>query len=276
MTVACAICTAHARPDRWACTACQVRLDTLLADIGGLHARLDAAPRGGATASRGAPGFRSSPAASLDVVLLTDPRTRMSPEDRWAAATINVLSGWGCHGSTVAALVHELRQHLDRLTGYGWVDELHRALVDHHRELQRVHGELAPSVSIGPCPVYVITEEDDDASEDEVGRVCRGRIRAEAWGTVATCSRCGCVWRGREQWHRLGDTLGPAEMDAAELARYFGHDTASTVRTWASRDRWPRRRRNGRTLYRLDAALQTWARLHPAEAAAAQAEVGTG
>lgn len=234
----------------------------MLGEVAALHARLDPAPRGGAGASRGAPGFRSAPAASLDVVLLTDRRTVPAGEDRWAAATVNALSGWGATADTVDGLVAGLRERLDWLTAQRWVDEFHAALTHQHRELQRVNGELEPSVTIGPCPVYVITDEADDASDDEVGRVCRGRIRAEAWGTVATCTRCGNVWRGLAQWRRLGDALGPAELDAPELARYFGHDTPSTVRTWASRDRWRRRRRNGRTVYRLDDALATWTRLN--------------
>lgn len=270
----CLICAERAHPDRWACSACTGRLDTLLVGIGSLHARLDAAPRGGATASRGAPGFASSPAASLDVVLLTDPRTRATREDRFVAATVNVLTGWGTPGREVPELVAGLRASLPRITARPWVDDFHRALEEHHRDLQRVHGELEPSVSIGPCPLLVIDDEDDD--DEEVGRVCRGRIRAQAWGTVATCGRCGTVWRGIPAWRDLGRTLGPVYLDAPELARYLGHDTPSTVRTWASRDRWPRRRRNGRTVYRLDAALATWARLNaPAElSTGAEREVG--
>lgn len=260
---ACTICRAEpARPEWFICSGCAGSLDKLLADITRDFAALDATP-GGGSKGRGSPGFRSSPAARPDVLLLRDPRTRITREDRWAGATVNVLADWIDEAEatptdwTVAGLVDALRGQLDRIAARPWVDDLWRDLTDHHRELLRVSGLLEPSVAIGPCPVVVALDDDDEPIQ------CGGRIRARAWGTKATCGRCRSQWVGANDWRALGRALGPVELDAAELARYFGHSTPSTVRTWASRDHWPRRRSGGRTVYPLTAALATWARLNP-------------
>lgn len=240
-----------APPDGWVlCHGCVRQLDDTLAEIGHAHRLLDPRParRGG---GRGAPGYRSTPPADLDVITLTDPRTAITREDGYTGATVNVLAGWGPTGATVADLVTNLRGGLDQLAARPWAADLLDAAARQLRRLQRAIGDLDPEVVVGGCPVLV-----DD-------RACQGRIRASAFGHPAVCGRCGSRWTGPVQWMQLAQALGPAEMDAADLARYFGHDTSSTVRTWASRDQWPRRRAGGRTLFPLQSAVASWAARQP-------------
>lgn len=266
----CDVCADHAPGHDWRlCHACTRTLEATLTGIADCYRRLDPLP-GNRRVGRVAPGYRSTPAARLDVLLLTDPRTRLTREDRWVTATVNELRGWvelldGEPASTVAQLADQLRGNLDRVVAAAWAADAYTSLAAHHRELRRVLGELEPSVTVGPCPVLVAADPDglDEADErdDVEPRPCGGRIRAAAFGRTATCGRCGSTWRGLAEWRALGRALGPAEMDAAEMARFFGLGSASTVRTWAHRDSWPRRRAGGRTVYPLRSALETWARV---------------
>lgn len=241
-----------APPDGWTlCHGCVRTLDETLAAIGRAHRLLDPRParRGG---GRGAPGFRSTPPADLNVIALTDPRTTITAEEGWTGATVNVLAGWGPTGATVDDLVTGLRGSLDTLAARPWAADLLDTTTRQLRRLRLVIGDLDPQVVIGGCPVV-------DADDHDEARTCGGRIRASAFGEPAVCGRCGWRWTGPVEWMQLARSLGPAEMDAADLARYFGHDTPSTVRTWAWRDGWPRRRAGGRTLYPLQSAVASWA-----------------
>lgn len=239
-----------------ACSRCVDQVHDDLSMIGRLFGGLDPAPgSAGSPGGRGSPGFGSRPTARLEVLVLTDPRTRRGV--RGPAAVVNVLRFWSGLEEPVPVCVAGLQTTLDRHARHYLFGELAQDVRQTRRELERVSGLMEPSIPLGVCPVVVGWLEVEDPPE---ALLCHGKLRARVWGETARCDGDGRhFWKGLDELRVLADLLGDAWMDYAGLERYLGV-RVSTLRVWALREGWRRDPDSpaGRPLYSLSDARATW------------------
>lgn len=289
MTAAlCVVCDRRRAVDgQLACHACPAHLADTARAIVEAYGQLDATPgASGPARAPGSPGFGSRAPVRLDVLDLQSGRgpvvlaLRAWADEvltaRFPAATVR-RSAW-----TVASAAEFLTRPdvLDWLAGWWRLPALVRGLDDVLARLRRTLGLVEPLVFVGYCPeVPDQGGRGGDEVEDEVllrrecwdrthlpeipcehrsapaPEPCGGRLYAKAYGQLTRCRRCRQRWNTPEELETLGQQLGGAWLDLAGLERYFGRAVPiSTLRVWAHRDGWPRRKQGRRTLYSLPEA----------------------
>lgn len=181
---------------------------------------------------------------------------------------------------TVPGEALRLAVHLDAIAGRWWVADAYADLATAAADVRRALGEEVTTVPLGACPrpgphgrrhLAPVTGTGPTAAPQS-GR-CGALVRAHRDRHRATCA-AGHRWDGADELRGLGAVLGEAYLDAASLAEHLaafrpgaGPVAAATLRKWAERDGWRRRRDGARTLYRVgdavDGAYARWDRRHP-------------
>jgi hypothetical protein len=222
------------------------RLDDQLRQIETETVLLSAAPslaqrtgtRGGALASERSP-------ARLDVLTLTDPRTR--PDwDNPALSVLGVLGGWARavredrqlrwpDRITVASERRTLATQLDYVCAQPWVDEFSADVSKLLRQLQAANRTGAERKKpVGVCPTLY-----DDGE-------CGGSLWLDDARGVVICGDCGRTFAPDELRHlgRLLIAQGYVELFRAE---WFTGIPVRTIRRWIAEGRITHER-NGRKL----------------------------
>jgi hypothetical protein len=194
------------------CEGCLAKLRKNLADVADRYNRLDPTPGAtGETGTRGAPGFRSTPAASLHIVALRDHRSsteahiwrgadkRIHAESTRAPASIrsvleteavNIaeLRGMDLPTGDVADLVRWLDRQLDWLTRERIVVEFAAVIRGLRTQLMPVTGD--PRIWVATCP-NIITADGHQVE-------CGANLYYPSSGDTIMCGNPPC----KRKWHR--------------------------------------------------------------------------
>lgn len=226
---ACLLCRPPGPSQPWAmsepgyqtCRPCWQGLRRQLGDIADRYHRLNPRPgaSNGGAGERGAPGFASTPAASLHVIAMRDHRSR--PDARvWLAADGRVHAEHERPPLSVFAELHKLAlgitharnfEHGHGQTTVGglcwWLDHqlewvtAQPAVTMFASHLRRLLAQLRPATGdpriwIADCPNTI-----DHGDHTEI---CGNRLYAPSGGRECIqCAACGRAWPRRE-WVHLG------------------------------------------------------------------------
>lgn len=194
------------------CAGCLNRLRSHLTDVAARYRRLDPTPGAtGDTGTRGAPGFRSTPAAALHIVTLRDHRSsteahvwrgadkRVHTESTKAPASIrsvleteavNVaeLREMTIPTGDVADLTRWLDRQLDWITRQAIVVDFARIIRGLRSQLMPVTGD--PRIWVAKCP-NVVTVDNHQV-------VCDANLYYPTSGDTIMCGNPAC----KRRWHR--------------------------------------------------------------------------
>jgi hypothetical protein len=195
----CVLCAKRQTERGYTCQPCLDRLAQHLHDVQAEAEMLSAVPsmaqptgsRGGTLASHRSP-------ARLDVLALTDPRTRPDWDDT-TLSVLGVLGGWARvvreeraltwpERITVTSERKTLSTQLDWIAAQPWVDELARDLRALRGQLKACNGTQDPRPE-GSC--YLLTD----------GTTCGGPIWLDTANGHAHCGRCRATWDGPQLAH---------------------------------------------------------------------------
>ncbi len=164
--------------------------------------------------ARRGPGFGSRSPANDVAIVLTDPRTTWTEDDRYHNPLV-VLESWArmvredvgeqppAGNANVRGEVQLLIRRLDFITRQEWVDEFWREIREVRNQLGAFNGDHKP-VPVGKCPSLLPN-----------GKECGTPLYAPISGDVIKCHNrpCGREWTRRE-WMHLGRTLRVVAADS--------------------------------------------------------------
>lgn len=184
------------------CPSDQARLGQWLADVGADWQSLDPIPdmtspgagrtSGGALASHRAP-------ARLDVLVLTDPRSRArdqhDPDGNPHRSVPEILGSWAATvrderhltqtaGYNVPADRRLLADHLDWIASRDWIDDFHTEIRDIWAQLKAATGQTTGSRPVRACPAPI----------GQPPARCNGPVWLDTG--AAWCGHCGAAWSG--------------------------------------------------------------------------------
>lgn len=210
----CACCSTPAKPRRATegyrtCDACSDRIADALREIPAQYKTLTTVsallPGVGEEGRRG-PGFGSRSPIRLDVVVVTDWRTRWSEDDRvhnplallgkWA----DVVRGEVGEASPATATIDTesalLIRRLDHATRQPWIAGLWREVRECRGQLRTIAGEPRPRY-VGLCPAIPEGQTEE----------CGARLYVRQGTDTITCVKCREQWP-RARWQVLGRAIG--------------------------------------------------------------------
>lgn len=236
-----------ADPGYVTCSGCLDRLRATLRTIATTYYLLDARPgSSGDSQGRGSPGFRSTPAANLNVVVMRDPRSipYETPHDAvqyvWdsdaedgGGAYVERREVWfGADGrghteqahamlsipGTLAGIARGIASMRDLAPPQGGVGDLARWLDGHLDWLTRqdwvsqsareIH-RLAAQIRGTQEPRRKIGHCPNTIDQGDTTRPCAAPLYAPVRGDTISCATCSRRW-GRADWLRLGRLLHDA------------------------------------------------------------------
>ena len=241
----------RAAPGQLACHPCADRLRAVLDELGQLYTDLTTidelmpSGHGGGDGLRSVPGPRSP---AVDAILVhTDKRSagndrpgalaavtswaRLVREERSLDTPRDQLRATVPAGRvTMARELATLQFHLDWVLAQPWLLDFAVEMRDVLRSLRAAGRLLAPTLTIGRCPVVVVTVPLRGGAHLDL--TCDAALRVRVGDDVVRCRNCGTIWpRGR--WEELGDQW----IDYARLSAELGVGVP-TLRRWCSEDRW--------------------------------------